>query len=140
MAQKNTPNVTGARLRKLINEALKLRESQQKTLPPGLVPSVWPAWPYVDGSNILGSMVSREIGQPEKSQEELKWRLKQVRYPFPEGNKSGKTFYQHIQSLGLLDLLLNPPLLWEIRQVWWFQGHYGKEASSPWCNPDILIL
>jgi hypothetical protein len=72
-------NVAGARLRKLIDEALDNRKKHKKALPDSVVPPVWPAWPYVDGGNILGSTVSKEIGPPEKSQEELEWRLKQIK-------------------------------------------------------------
>jgi hypothetical protein len=130
MAQKNKQNVAGARLRHFIAEALELRESNQKVLPPGLAPPVWPAWPYLEGSNVLGSKVTKELGSPEQSKREVEWRLKRLPYPYPAGNKKNRTFHKHLQSLGVLDLILSPLVLWEIRRVWWFQRFYGHEVSA----------
>ena len=59
---------------------------------------------------------------PEKSKRNIVARLKSFLYPYPQGNKSNKTFYEFLKSLGLLEILINPPLLFRIRMVWHFSG------------------
>ncbi len=85
-------------------------------------------WPYTFGDPVTEFVMS-ELGEPEKSKEEIVARLKSFYYPYPEGNKSGKTFYEHLKSLGLLNSLLATPLLWDIRMVWTFQKTYKLELS-----------
>lgn len=121
-------NVAGERLRELIAEAMEER-NKDRHLPATVPPPVWPAWPYLDPGNILGKTVSQEIGPPKRSQQELEWRLKQIPYPYFERTKSGKTFYQHVRTLNLLNILKSPPLLGVIRRVWWFQRYYEGEID-----------
>jgi len=70
-----------------------------------------------------------EIGSLAKTNRELVARLKHFPYPYPDGNKKGNTFYSHLKKLGLLALLLSPPLLWDIRMVWFFRRHARLEKS-----------
>ena len=81
-------------------------------------------WPYV-----LYYPSAIRLDDPEKTKREIVWRLKNFHYPYPEGNKAHKTFYKHIKSLGLLNLLLTPPLLWSIRSVWFDQQSHKLESK-----------
>jgi hypothetical protein len=81
-------------------------------------------WPYV-----LDYPVSKPLDDPEKSKREILRRLKSFLYPYPEGNKSHKTFYRHLKSLELLNSLVTTPLLWNIRMVWSFQQIHGLELN-----------
>jgi hypothetical protein len=130
MATKNNRNAVGDRVRAFIAEALEERKKERKAWPAGVVPLIGPGWPHLEGTNILGSKVSKELGSPAKSKKQLIWRLKEFHYPYPEGNKSGNSFYQHVQNLGLLDLILNPPMLWHVRRIWWFGRYYEEEATA----------
>jgi hypothetical protein len=58
-------------------------------------------------------------------------RLKTFHYPYPEGNKGKKTFYDHVKSLGLLQFLLHPPFLRDIRRAWffWLDCEFEKEQK-----------
>ena len=129
MAQKNKRNTAGDRLREFIAEALEERENTRKQLPQGLV-SIDPGWPYLEGAGIFSAKVSKEIGSPAESKKQLKFRLEKFLYPYPDGNTIGKTFYQHLRGLGLLDVILNPPVLGEIRRLWWFQHYYEEEKTA----------
>jgi hypothetical protein len=57
-------------------------------------------------------------------------RLKRFQYPYPQGNKSRKTFYRHLKDAGLLDVLLNLPLIFEIQSEWFFRRYYDLERKS----------
>jgi hypothetical protein len=50
-------------------------------------------------------------------------------HPYAVKIRSGKSFYRHVQRLGLLDFLLKPPFLWEIRRAWFFRRHYELEEQ-----------
>lgn len=129
MPKKGEENVAGKRLRQVIDEALREKARKQENRPIATPPTAWPPWPYVDLPLETTAKVSEEIGSPSKSKKEIDWRLKQIEYPFPEGNRNHKTFYQHVESLGLLGALRIPPLLSQIRNVWWFQRDYAAELE-----------
>jgi hypothetical protein len=111
------------RLQALITEALEIERARTQDFSrrfPG-VPQLWPAWPYWDFGPIT-SRVTKELGGQSKSVREIRWRLKQFEYPYPHSvARKPTTFYQHAKSMGLLGILLNPPLLFEIRSFWWLQ-------------------
>jgi hypothetical protein len=90
---------------------------------------------YVGGDEIA-ARANREQGTPEKSQKQLLRRLKRFRYPYVAPNlyavrnTSGETFYRHVQSLGLLSFLLEPPFLWEVRKAWYFRRVHELETEQ----------
>jgi hypothetical protein len=94
-----------------------------------------PPWPYISGDKIA-ARVSREQGPPATSQAQLVRRLRAFRHPYvashPYGvsNRRGKTFFTHVRSLGLLQFVLNPPFLWEVRRAWYFRRHYELEMEQ----------
>jgi len=91
---------------------------------------VQPGFPYpLTHEDPICARISAEISDQEKSKRELLWRLKRISYPYPSTNKSRRTFYRHLQSLGVLDLLLNPPLLYEIRRTRFFLLTYAEERK-----------
>lgn len=75
-----------------------------------------PPWPRIE-HEILPKP-PKELSSPTESTKEINLRLRKFLYPYPQGNKRGKTFHQHVKSLGLLNLITKPPLLWDIRFVW----------------------
>jgi len=95
-----------------------------------LAPSIGPGWPHLEGARIFSAKVSKELGSLAESRKQLKFRLEKFLYPYPYGNTIGKTFYQHLHEAGLLDVILNPPVLWEIRRLWWFQRYYEEESMA----------
>ncbi len=103
-------------MRRFILEALRAAEAGRARLQDD-VPSLGPPWPYV-AHDLIGPRVTAELSDPDKSRRQLVWRLKRLEYPYPERNKRHRTFYRLLRERGLLDLLLNPPLLWEIRMAW----------------------
>lgn len=121
-----------SRLKEFIAEALQLKKEKMAAGTRRFVampPHVWPAWPYWDYGTV-GSAVSKELGKPGKSIREIKWRLKRFRYPYRRGRgKKPKTFYERAEILGILDALLRPPLLTDIRFFWWFQKYNQRELD-----------
>jgi hypothetical protein len=105
---------------------------------------VWPAWPYLsDGT--LPETIGKELGNSDKSVREIRWRLKQFRYPYLASNaKKPKTLYEHAKSAGILEELLTPPLLFDIRVFWRYQRYdfYQKklriENKSEYGQPMAL--
>ena len=63
---------------------------------------------------------------------QIKWRLRQVSYPFPNDRNSRKTLYQHLKQRGLLRLLISSPLVDEIVGIWFNQRYddVQKEMSD----------
>jgi len=122
-------------LKRFVSEALRERVKERDKHVGSTDPvREGPSWPYVTGDKIA-ARVTREQGTPEKSRKQLIRRLKRFRYPYitshPYGprNTRGKSFYRHAQGLGLLDFLLKPPFLWEIRRAWFFRRHYELEKQ-----------
>ena len=113
-----------AELRRQIREAVKASENNRPALPPGAPPNIGLGWPHV-GEELIASKASRNLSTPEKSQARLIARLKTFQYPYPEGNQRHKTFHRHVREEGLLDLLLHPPLLWDIRRAWFFHRYHA---------------
>jgi hypothetical protein len=112
-------------LKTLITEALEIERERRQAFSRRFpnVPQLWPAYPYWDYGTIA-SAVTKELGSPDKSIKELRWRLKQFQYPYPRSvARKPTTFYQHAKSIGILRDLLKPPLLSDIRSFWWFQRH-----------------
>jgi hypothetical protein len=70
-----------------------------------------PGWPYLKTNHIFLDEASKEIGTPEKTKRNLQWRLGRFSYPYPDGNKKGKTFFGHLKALGVLNLVLEHPVL-----------------------------
>jgi hypothetical protein len=128
--------MAGARLgavERFVSEALQawLKE-RDKDVKPGDPVREGPPYPYVSGDE-SAARASREQGTPEKSQRQLVRRLKRFQYPYVAPHpyavkiRSGKSFYRHVRSLGLLNFLLEPPFLWEVRKAWFFHRHYELE-------------
>lgn len=119
-----------------VSEALQawLDERDKDTM---LFDTVRPEPPplYVGGDKIA-ARASRELGTPEKSRRQLVRRLKRFRYPYVAPHqyavkiRSGKSFYRHVQSLGLLKFLLEPPFLWEVRKAWLFRSEHELETEQ----------
>jgi hypothetical protein len=123
-------------LRRLVSEAARasLAERDKQMALLGCPPE-GPPWPYIIDDKIA-TRVSREQGPLATSQAQLVRRLRAFRYPYvashPYGvsNQQGKTFFAHVQSLGLMQFLLNPPFLWEVRRAWFFRRHYELEMEQ----------
>ena len=120
------------KLKEFIAEAIQLEKERMAADARRFVampPRVWPAWPYWDYGTVSPA-VSKELGKPGKSAREIVWRLKRFPYPYCGGRgKKPKTFYQRAEILGILDALLRPPLLSEIRLFWWFQKCNQRELE-----------
>ena len=121
---KNTRSVAGEDLRKYVVEALEERARNLPVSPPVL----GPGYPYLDNGP-LSAKVSAELGPPEQSVLEIKRRLKRFLYPYELGTKQPKTFYQHARSCGVLQSLITPPLLWNIRHFWWLERDEFYQAK-----------
>jgi hypothetical protein len=122
-----------AQLRRIIVALHKASVKEQKQLQekfPSMPPAgIGPGWPHIAwGAN--ASRVNKIISTEEKSRKRLVKRLKTFQYPYPEGNKGKKTFYDHVTSLGLLQFLLDPPFLWDIRTAWFFRLDYELEKGQ----------
>jgi hypothetical protein len=116
-------------LRRLIQEALDMVLSQRQKLPPGVVNSnVGSGWPHMH-EDYVPVKEPAFLKTVEESQKEIMWRLMKFKYPYPEGNKKGKTFYEHVRDEEVVDVLLNPPLLWTIRMVWYLQIAHTAEVK-----------
>jgi hypothetical protein len=121
------------KLKRFVSEALEawLKE-RDKHIGPADPVREGPPWPYVSG-DMIADRVSRELSTPEKSRKQLAWRLKRFRYPYvihhPFGPpiRTTKSFYRHVKDLGLLDFLLKPPFLWEVRRAWFSRRHHELE-------------
>lgn len=85
-------------------------------------------WPYVT-HDLVADRVSKELASPERTRNQLIYRLKRFLYPYPEGNRKKRTFYTHVRSLGLLEPLVAPLLLWDIQMAWFLQRHYEIERD-----------
>lgn len=70
---------------------------------------------YFQRDHRIWQIVNREKLSEEAQKAELKARLDHFQYPYPEGNKSGKTFSHHLASRALSDLLLESRVFSEIR-------------------------
>lgn len=81
--------------------------------------------------NLIFSRIGEEQSDLGQSRNEIVERLQKIRYPYPTSNDPGgrKTLYQHLSDRGILDLLLEPPLLFNIRMIWAFQRSYGMETQ-----------
>lgn len=129
---KRAKQLPTSRLKEFIAEALQIEKEKMvayarrfDTMPP----HGWPASPYWDYGTV-GPAVSKELGGLEKSIREIKWRLKRFRYPYRGGRgKKPKTFYERAEILGILDALLRPPLLSDIRSFWWFRKYNQRELE-----------
>jgi hypothetical protein len=121
-----------AEMRRLITAAHKAYEKEQQLLQkrmPGIPVSIGAGWPHIAvGPNV--SKINQILFTPRASRKRLVQRLKAFEYPYPEGNKRGKTFYTHVESLGHLKYLLEPPFLWEIRRAWFFRLDYELEKQQ----------
>jgi len=130
--QKRTKQSPKIKLEEFIAEALQLEKERMAAGAlrfDGMPPHVWPAWPYWNYGTVSAA-VSKELGGPEETVSEIVWRLKRFRYPYHgEKGKRPKTFYQRAEILGILDALLRPPLLWDIRSLWWFQKYNSCELE-----------
>lgn len=85
-------------------------------------------WPHAS-RDLLVPLAVAELGSAEKSKREIIDRFSRIRYPFPEGTKSGKTVLDHLKSSKLVDVLLTPPMLWQIRMVWQFQRYFELQRE-----------
>jgi hypothetical protein len=135
--QKRAKQSPKIKLEEFIAEAVQLAKLRMpervrrsgKTKHVRIVPHVWPAWPYWDIGPV-SSAVSKELGEPEETVSEIEWRLQRFRYPYRGGRgKKPKTFYERAEILGILDALLEPPLLSDIRSFWWFQKYNQRELE-----------
>jgi hypothetical protein len=128
-ANKPSSRTRNAEKRRLIVAAYKAYKKEQQLLQekmPGMPPGIGPGWPHI-ASGPNASRINKIISTPRASQKRLVQRLKAFEYPYPEGDKGGKTFHEHVKSLGHLKYLLEPPFLWEIRRAWFFRLEYELE-------------
>jgi hypothetical protein len=117
-------------LKRLIQEALHAWEEEQDNFRSKFpaVPPAGPPWPFV-GQGKITERVLREQGTLEQSQEKLLERLKRFKYPYPEGNIRGRTFYDHLKDLGLLSVISSPELITVIRQAWILARYHELELE-----------
>jgi hypothetical protein len=85
-------------------------------------------WPYTGGTGVAAE-VNRLLGSPEQSREELLARLNAFDYPYPGPNKKHKTFYDHLKTQGMLQVVIQPPFLWKVRMVWWWRIAFETELE-----------
>jgi hypothetical protein len=123
-------------VKQFMSEAIQLsQKDREKHAHPADPVRDGPPWPYVSDDKIA-VRVSRELSTPEESRKQLTTRLEAFRYPYeawrPDGTVSQGvgTFYSHVESLGLLDFLLTPPFLWDVRRVWFFRRHHDLELEQ----------
>jgi hypothetical protein len=123
-------------VKQFVEEAIQLsQKDREKHVRPGDPVSLAPPWPYVSDDQI-GARVSRELASPEESQKQLIARLEAFRYPYEAWRPHGAvsqgvgTFYSHVKSLGLLDFLITPPFLWDVRRVWFFSRYHDIELEQ----------
>lgn len=100
----------------------------QKTEHPLAPMYVGPGWPRLT-RDLIAHQVMAELSSPGETRRLLIGRLKKFLYPYPQGTKKGKTFYDRLDSLGLLDVILNPPLLWDVRSAWSSWSYYVKQRE-----------
>lgn len=100
-----------------VERQAKERE-QPDYLPIVTVPRRVP-WPLEDWGDISRrAAFERPDPDPETTKTMLQDRLQKVLYPQPQGNKRGKTFFNHLQENGLENILFTPDVFWEIRLAW----------------------
>jgi len=123
-------------VKQFMSEAIQLsQKDREKHVRPGDPVRDGPPWPYVSDDK-TAARVSRELSTPEESRNQLIARLEAFRYPYVAPHlyaveiRSSKSFYALVQSLGLLDFLLQPPFLWEVRRVWFFRRHHDLETEQ----------
>jgi hypothetical protein len=129
-------------LKQFIDEALaewlKERQRNQRGLTLGV--DTGPPWPNFGQE--IGRQASRKLSTLESSRKQLVRRLKRIPYPYVDPsstqtqgsnqhrkNQHRKSSYTHVQSLGLLNFLLNPPFLSLVRRVWLFHLDYDIETG-----------
>jgi hypothetical protein len=123
-------------VKQFMSEAIQVsQKDREKHVRPGDPVHDGPSWPYVSDDKIA-ARVSRELSTPEESRKQLITRLETFRYPYEAWRPGGTvsqgigTFYSHVESLGLLDFLLTPPFLWDVRRVWFFRRHHDLELEQ----------
>ena len=123
----NGPAPKGKVKRHLYN-LLKAWPAEEQQTDPSLPTDESHSWPHSSG---IGSAaeINHQIGPPEQSRRELVARLDDFDYPYPEGNKKHKTFYDHLESRGLLPSIIEPPFLWTVRMVWWWRKALDVEGE-----------
>jgi hypothetical protein len=128
MAKQKLPSKQNIEIR--LREALEIervrREELSRRFPE--VPFAWPPWPHLEGDS-LSVECSKELGSEEDSISDIQWRLQEFYYPYELGPKNSKSFYEWAKSRGVLNVLISPPLLWEIRRFWWNQLHDSRLAK-----------
>jgi hypothetical protein len=130
MTRPERQNVRMGDLKRFITEALDAWNEEQERFRNKFpaVAVLGPPWPEVGADKIAGKVL-REQGKQEQSQRKFLRRLKRFQYPYPEGNKKGKTFYGHLKDLGLLGFLLSPQFIEEIRTAWFLRRYYELEME-----------
>jgi len=125
-AKKRAP--AKSRLQAYINEALQIEREEREGFAkrfPGVAPS-WPPWPYLT-DDPLASVVSKELSA-KATLKDLRWRLRQFQYPYPASNaQKPTTFYSHSKAVDILEDVLTPPLLDDIRRFWWSQCYEAHQ-------------
>lgn len=123
-------------VKRFVAEAIQVsQKDREKNVRPGDPVRDGPPWPYVSDDKIA-SRVSRELSTPEESRKQLVERLEAFRYPYQawrphsEVSQGVSSFYSHVESLGLLDFLITPPFLWDVRRVWFVRRHYELESEQ----------
>jgi len=123
-------------VKKFMSEAIQVsQKDREEHVRPGDPVHDGPPWPYVSDDKIA-VRVSRELSTPEESRKQLVARLEAFRYPYEAWRPHGEvsqgvgSFYSHVESSGLLDFLITPPFLWDIRRVWFFRRHHELESEQ----------
>jgi hypothetical protein len=123
-------------VKQFMSEAIQLsQKDREKHAHPADPVRDGPPWPYVSDDK-TAARVSRELSTPEESTKQLVARLEAFRYPYEPprpletASQGVGSFYSHVESLGLLDFLLTPPFLWDVRRVWFFRRHHDLELGQ----------
>lgn len=115
------PRISQDKLQQIVRESFEALGTNRKRFK-GMFQGEARLYRKLTGLNVVGSQLLDQLTL-EKVREHLEWRLKKISYPYPPPpervEKNGfKSFYQHFQQRGILDLVLNPPLLEDIAQTW----------------------
>jgi hypothetical protein len=93
------------------------------------VPDAWPPWPFIVGKDSIAERVSKEVGTAHKVKRKFLSRTKQIKYPYPEANIKGATFYDHLKDLGLLHVVSSSEIIAAIRTAWFLRRYYKVEVE-----------
>jgi hypothetical protein len=125
------PRISSTRLQELIHEALDASMAERQGFQERFAEApVAVGLGYPHPHTRVDLFAPKEVDSLAHTKRMLIERLKKFQYPYPDGNKAHKTFYLHLKDKGLLDVLLNLPLIFEIQSEWFFRRYYERERKS----------